>query len=336
LSTSTVARVVHRNGYVSTKTRERVEAAMRDTGFRLNVLAQGLRRQQTMILGHILHSMLPNPIFAEVAIGVEHAATERGYNVLIFDTRGDPARERAGVETLLGRRVDGIIFTTALEERNVRLALEADISTVELERRLCDGAAAIMVDNYVGASEAMHHLLDLGHRHIGFIGQPYTVLPGSADQRLDHVTKERFDAYRKALQSAGASFDESLLVVGDYPHDPGWADLRTGHDYMQRLLDQAPQITAVFAGSDLLAAGALQALYRRGIRVPGQMSVIGFDDTFAKHLAPPLTTVRQPMFEMGLRAGSLAIDLIADRTLPLTVWCKTSLVVRDSTAAPPK
>ena len=93
-------------------------------------------------------------------------------------------------------------------------------------------------------------------------------------------------------------------------------------------------LTAVFAGSDLLAAGALQALYERGIHVPSQMSVIGFDDTFAKHLAPPLTTVRQPTFEMGLQAGLLAIDLVADRTLPSTVWCKTSLVVRGSTAAP--
>jgi DNA-binding LacI/PurR family transcriptional regulator len=308
---------------------------MRDTGFRLNVLAQGLRRQQTMILGHILHGILPNPFFAEVAIGVEHVASERGYNVLIFNTRGDPDRERAGVETLLGRRVDGIIFTTALQARNVQLALEAGIPTVEVEKPLCDGAAAIMVDNYVGAAEAMHYLLDLGHRRIGYIGEPYTVLQGAADQRLDRVTMERFDAWREALRSVGAPFDESLLVLGDYTQDPGWTDLRTGHDYMQRLLDQAPGLTAVFAGSDLLAAGALQALYARGIRVPSQMSVIGFDDTFAKHLAPPLTTVRQPTFEMGLRAGSLAIDLLADRTLPSTVWCKTSLVIRDSTAVPP-
>jgi LacI family transcriptional regulator len=333
LSTTTVARVVHGNGYVSAKTRARVEAAMRDTGFRLNVLAQGLRRQRSMILGHILHGILPNPFFAEVAIGVEHAASEQGYNVLIFNTRGDPERERAGVETLLGRQVDGIIFTTALEARNVQLALDAGIPTVEVEKPLCDGAAAILVDNDIGATEAMNYLLDLGHRHIGYIGEPYTVLQGSADQRLDRVTMERFDAYRKAVEAAGVAFEESRLVLGDYTHDPGWTQLRTGRDYMQQLLNQAPDITAVFAGSDLLAAGALQALYERGIHVPTQMSVIGFDDTFAKHLAPPLTTVRQPTFEMGLRAGLLAIDLVSDRSLPSTVWCKTSLVVRDSTAA---
>jgi LacI family transcriptional regulator len=160
-----------------------------------------------MVLGHILHGILPNPFFAEVAIGVEHAATERGYNVLIYNTRCDPDRERAGVETLLGRRVDGIIFTTALQERNVRLAMEAGIPTVEVERPLYDGAAAIMVDNYVGAAEAMKYLIDLGHRKIGFIGEPYRELYGASDQRLDRVTKERFDAYRDALQSAGAPFD---------------------------------------------------------------------------------------------------------------------------------
>jgi LacI family transcriptional regulator len=181
----------------------------------------------------------------------------------------------------------------------------------------------------------MQHLLDLGHRRIGYIGEPYTVLRGTSDQRVDRVAQERFDAYRDAQRAAGITIDHSLQVLGDYTHDPGWTHLRTGHDYMQRLLDQAPDLTAVFAGSDLLAAGALQALYERQIQVPGAMSVIGFDDTFARHLAPPLTTVRQPTFDMGLQAGLLAIDLASSSALSSKVWCKTDLVVRDSTASPP-
>jgi DNA-binding LacI/PurR family transcriptional regulator len=146
---------------------------------------------------------------------------------------------------------------------------------------------------------------------------------------------ERLQAYRDALQAHDLPADDSLVVLGEYHTDAGWPSLRTGYDYMARLLEQQPGVTAVVAGSDLLAAGALQALYERRIRVPDEASVIGFDDTFAGHLAPPLTTVRQPMFEMGTRAAALALELAeSDPGGRREVWLKTELVVRGSTAAP--
>src|SRR5712692_6835412 len=122
VSTATVSRVLHNNGYVAPETRKRVEAALRESGYRLDAVAQALRRQRTITLGLILHGILPNPFFAEVAMGVEHAAVANGFNVLIFNARGEVEREREGVETLLTRRVDGIIFTTALSRTNVELA----------------------------------------------------------------------------------------------------------------------------------------------------------------------------------------------------------------------
>jgi LacI family transcriptional regulator len=269
-------------------------------------------------------------------MGAEHAAVEQGFNVLIFNARGDVEREREGVETLLTRRVDGIIFTTALSRDNVDLAIEAGVSAVEVERQLSDAASAVVVDNYSGASDAMQHLLQLGHRKIGYIGEPYTLLKRDTDDQVDRVVKDRFDAYRDALQSAGAGFDESHVVLDDYPRYVGGSGgLETGTRYMARLLEQAPDLTAVFAASDLLAAGALQMLYAREMRVPEHMSVVGFDDTFAKHLTPPLTTVMQPMFEMGVRAASAAIKLLADGAgEPTTEVCSTSLVIRGSTALP--
>ena len=337
VSTATVARVIHENGYVSAPTRERVFVAIRESGYRLNAVAQGLRRQRTMTLGHIIHGMLPNPFFAEVAIGVEHAAAEEGFNVLLFNSRDDISRERAGVETLLARRVDGIIFTTALHADNVRLALEADVPAVEVEKPLCDEAASVVVDNYTGVRAALTHLLELGHREIGYIGEPVNVLSGAPDRRVDRVVQERFDGYADSLKSAGVPLDDSRIVLGDYVHDPGWRDVRTGADYMRRLLDQAPGITAVFAASDVLAAGSLQALYERHARVPDQMSLVGFDDTFAKHLAPPLTTVRQPMFEMGAAAANLAIRALSESRPPTPArqWCSASLIVRGSTGPAP-
>jgi DNA-binding LacI/PurR family transcriptional regulator len=209
----------------------------------------------------------------------------------------------------------------------VQAAIDAGVAAVEVEKPLCEGAAAVVADNYRGASEAMGHLVALGHRRIGYLGEPDTGL-ARAEAR---VVRERFEAYRDALENAGERVDESHVLLGTYWTDPGWEELRTGAGYMERLLAQAPGLTAVFAASDLLAAGALQTLYAQGIRVPQEMSLVGFDDTFARHLAPPLTTVRQPMFEMGVRAATLAIDGV-EASEPTTAWCTTSLIVRSSTA----
>lgn len=336
VSTATVSRVLHSNGYVAPETRVRVEAALRESGYRLDAVAQALRRKRTITLGLILHGILQNPFFAEVAMGVEYAAVERGFNVLIFNTNGDREREREGVESLLGRRVDGVIFTTALRAENVQLALDAGVPAVEVERRLCASAGAVVVDNYAGALEAVRHLLDLGHRRIGYIGEPFSFQPAVEGHEIDRIRKERFDAYRDALNAVGIELRQEHLVLGDYPLERGgWGGVQTGRDYMLKLLEQDPELTAVFAASDLLAAGALQALYTQGRRVPDEISVIGFDDTFAKHLAPPLTTVRQPMFDMGLNAAELAIRMLGD-DLPeaTTKWCPTSLILRESTRSP--
>jgi LacI family transcriptional regulator len=335
VSTATVARVLHENGYVSAQARERVFAALQESGYRINAVAQGLRRRRTMTLGHIVPGILPNPFVAEVAMGVEHAAAEKGYNVLIFNSRVDAGRERAGVEALLARRVDGIIFTTAVQAENVALVLQAGVPAVEIEKPLCDEAASVMVDNYHGVSAAIEHLISLGHRRIGYIGEPVHPLPGAPDNRVDRVVQERLQAYRDVLESAEIPADESLVVLGDFAHDPGWRDVRTGKDYMETLLAQEPELTAVFASSDVLAAGVLQALYSRGARVPDHMSVVGFDDTYAKHLSPPLTTVHQPMFEMGATAAQLAIaSLVQEWPEPPREWLTTSLVIRNSTGPP--
>ena len=336
VSTSTVARVIHRNGYVADETRERVEAAMEEGGFRLNAVASGLKRRRTTTIGTLLHETLPNPFFAEVALGVEHGATERGYNVLLYNARGSAEHERAGVETLLSQRVEAIVFAHAFDAANVETALAAGVAVVEVEKPLSDASGAVVVDNYVGAREAMAHLLELGHEHIGFVGEP-THRSGAAGEHAARVVRERLDGYRDALAERGLPDDESLVVLGSYAEEEGWENLRSGYDYMTRLLEQHPALTAVFAGSDLLAAGALQALYERRMIVPEQVSVIGFDDTFAKHLAPALTTVRQPMFEMGEKAAQLALRLAGStRARKREQWLRTELVVRESTAPPPR
>jgi DNA-binding LacI/PurR family transcriptional regulator len=331
VSTATVSRVLHGNGYVSARARERVEAALRDSSYRLNAVAQELRRQKTITIGLILHGDLSNPFVGEIVIGAEQAAAEHGFTVLFLNAHGNPGQERECVETLLKRRVDGIIFTTAVHGKNVALALDAGVRAVEIERRLCAAASAVVVDNHAAATEAMRHLVSLGHREIGFLGEPF---PHDSDNDATDIPKERFRAYRDVLKACGQVVDNSHIVVGHYPRERGgWGGLEAGAAYMRRLLRQAPGLTAVFAVSDLVAAGAMQALYAEGIRVPEQLSIIGFDDTFARYLAPPLTTIRQPMFDMGYKAASLAISLIAEDAPGSSVeFCQARLVIRETTA----
>ena len=223
VSTSTVARVLHRNGYVAEETRERVEAAMREGGFRLNAVASGLKRRRMSTIGTLLHETLPNPFFAEVALGIEHAASEQGYNVLVYNARGSAEHERAGVDTLLSQQVEAIIFATPVDAANVELAHAAGTAVVEVEKPLFRRGGSVLVDNYVGAMAAMQHLLELGHEHIGFIGEPSR----QAGEIPDRVVAERRAAYRDALAQHGLGADETLVVLGEYHADAGWPSLRT-------------------------------------------------------------------------------------------------------------
>ncbi len=333
VSTATVSRVLNNNGYVSARARARVEAAVRESDYRLNTVAQELSRQRTIALGLILHG-LENPFYGEVAIGVEHAAAEQGFNVLLFNAHGDADLERRHVETLLRRRVDGIIFASPRDRGNVRLALDAGVSVVQIARKLDAAAPSVLIDDRQGVTNAMEHLFGLGHRAIGYLGEPY----GHFEEPPPYsegggAVQQRFVSYCDALAAAGIPLDDAHLVAGAFPRDAGgWGSLDTGAGHMRRLLKQAPGMTAVFAASDILAAGALQELYRQGVHVPRAMSVVGFDDTFASHLAPPLTSVRQPMFEMGMRAATAAIERLGDGSGPaLTVTLPMELVVREST-----
>ena len=134
VSTATVARVLHGNGYVSEATRRRVETAMRKEAFGLNAVASGLKRGRTTTLGALLHETLPNPFFAEVALGIEHAATEQGYNVLVYNARGSAEHERAGVDAFLSQRVEAIVFAKPVDARNVEPARRAGVVVVEVEK----------------------------------------------------------------------------------------------------------------------------------------------------------------------------------------------------------
>ena len=335
VGTSTVARVVHNEGYVADDTRRLVLEAIAATGFRINAVAQHLRTQRTDVLGHVLHSISPNPFFAEVALGAEQAAAASGRTMLLALTNGDPDLERRGVEALIQRRVDAILFTTVVDPANVALAVAARVPVVQVERPCAVATASVTVDNHRGAWEAASHLADLGHRRIACLA----VDPGPSPDHgtpthHDRVEHERLQGHRDALRDHGLPDDPALLgLAGSYYDMPAartlvgaWLDL-----------PRPERPTAVFATCDILAAAVLQEVHARRLRVPDDLSLVGFDDTVADHLAPRLTTVRQPMPELGQAAVRLALAAVRGEPAAGTASERLAarLVVRESTSHPP-
>lgn len=296
VSTATVARVLHGRGFVSKESRKQVEEAISKTGYRLNVLAQSLRQQRTKTIGHLLTSISPNPFFAGVELGVENEAIRNGYSVLIWNVFEDPKRETLGVETFVQRQVDAIIFTTPIEPKNVDTALSARIPVIQVERPTQVQSHKVLVDNYAGAVSATEHLINLGHKRIGYIGgDPRNYLTDLS------VDEQRLAGYRDTMLKNHITPSDNWYASGKY------YSIEDGYQLMERFLDKG-EVSAVIAACDILAAGALQAIYNRHLRVPEDISVVGFDDTYAPYLSPPLTTVRQPMFEIGQMAARIAIE----------------------------
>lgn len=324
VSTATVARVLQDSSRVSPETRRRVEAVLEATGYRHNAVASGLRRQRTSTVGHILRATDPNPFYAGVALGLQQEAAKHGYQVLLANSQDAPS-EAAAVEAFLARRVDALIFTTAVSAENVETAARAGVPVVQVERPVSTAAASVVVDNVSGSKAATQHLIDLGHERIAFIGAR------SLDSWIaPTVEDERLEGYLAMMNVSGL---EPHVIVGEHD-EPGSVRYRAhGRTYMRRLIEEGRTPTAVFAASDTLAAGVLQALYELDLRVPQDMSVVGFDDTFAGHLCPPLTTVALPMEELGRRALIRAVVGPSDDPAPPLV---ARFVMRDSTAAVPR
>lgn len=318
VSTTTVLRTIHNNGYVAEKTRQRVLHAIEEQGYETNLIARSLKKRRTHIIGHILVSIFPNPFFAGIAHGVECKTSEQGYEVITCHTFSDAQRERAAIKLLLGRRVDGIIISTPLKKENIYLVKEKGLPLVLVERPVdVPSVDVIVVDNLIGAYEAMEHLISLNHKRIGFIG----------DKLEQQVENERFEGYRKALKDHGLSFDEKLVKFSK-----GYS-VEEGFRLADELWSTDKFATAVFAACDLLAIGAIQGLRQKGIRVPEDVSVVGYDDTLGMYTSPRLTTVAQPMEEMGQLAAQILIDRIEseEERAPKKIILKTKLIVRNST-----
>ena len=316
VSPSTVSRILNGTAVVAKDKRERVLKAIEELNYRPNVIAQGLARGQSMTIG-VVTQAISSPFYGEALAGVEEGLEGSGYHALFASGHWRVNEEREALALLTSRRVDAIILTGSSIPDFELQQLAKSLPTVVVGR-IVPGLEdfCISVDNMQAGSIGLQYLISLGHRQIAYISGTGTV-QGDALERLE--------AYRSTLENAGISFDPNLVVEGDYKEQSCLFGIES-------LFARGAIFTAVACANDQSAYGARLALYRRGIRVPDDVSLIGFDDLQSSmYTTPPLTTVRQPIVEMGRLASKLALSILRGTPFkPSSI--QAQLVIRESTA----
>jgi LacI family transcriptional regulator len=314
VSQSTVSRVLNGSARVAPERRAAVLAAVQQLRYKPNVVARGLARGRSSTFG-VLTLDQASPFYGQIVTGIERGLRGTGYHALIASVSGSQDAGQA-LDLLLASRVDTLIIVgePVRDDRLVRIAHEIPVAAVGPSMRGIEDRC-LHADNQAGAHAATWHLLSSGHTRIAYIG-------GRTGHRH---TIDRLEGYRRALAEAGRTVDPSLLLDGAFDEDSG---LRA----TEKLLASGTKFSAIFAANDPMAYGALLALHRRGLRVPQDVSVVGFDDQpHSAHTTPPLTTVRQPLLDMGAAAARLLIGALAGEPWRVPTF-KTELVVRESTA----
>jgi len=304
---------------VAAPVRERVQAVAVRIGYVPDAVARSLRHRATRAVG-VLISDLRNPFYADLAAAVEQRLRARGYHMILANSDGLADEEEAAATLFQASRVAGVILApvTALATRQL---VDAGVAVVEVDRQLAPGECdAVLVENEEGARMATGHLLEIGHRRIG-------LLLGELEWQ---TATERLAGYRSALELAGVPFDESLVPRSSFTAAD--AARMTGE-----LLDRRPDVTAIFATSNVLAEGAIAEIQRRGRRIMTDLSLVAFDDVpWMRLMQPAISAVAQPTIGLGRTAAELLLDRL-DATAPpepVVRRLETTLVLRGSTAPP--
>ncbi len=306
---------------VNQETVERVTAAARSLGYRPHLLARGLRTSRTMAIGMVVPDV-ENPLFGPIIAGVESVLIDDGYSVVI----GNADRGRTHADTvisgLLDRHVDGVILATAANDSaaNIR-ELTRGAELVLVNRAVEDESIpAIVVDDHVGIGLAVRHLVGLGHRRIGHVAGPSWVSTGLG----------RRQSFLAWLSMEGIEADPDLIEEAD------WYQVQPGELAATALLERRPDLTAIVAANDLLAVGCYRAVRARGLDVPGDVSVTGYNDIpLVDMLQPAMTTVRVPYRQMGMVAASTMLSLLGGESDVASMSLAPALAQRASTAPPP-
>lgn len=317
MSIKTVSRVLNQEPYVAEATRERVEAAVRKLRYSPHPSARILAGTRTYLIALLYDNPSKNYLM-EIELGALEACRAHHYHLMLAPLAFDAGDLGGQLESLVSQlRLDGALLTPPLTDHPSVLKKlgELKLPYASISARKQNQRIGVKIDERAAVREMMAHLVELGHRRIAHItGHP------------DHGASEwRLEGYRDGLRTAGLSYDREVVVDGLFSH-------ASGRQAANRLLDLRHPPTAIFAANDDMAAGVISAVCERGLSVPGDISVCGFDDTpIARHIYPPLTTIRQPSQEMGKAACAQLLHAIRDRSAGETIEVPYTLKIRRST-----
>ena len=320
VSFTTVSHVVNNTRPVSSEVRAKVEAAIRELNFVPSAVARSLKARTTSTIGVVVPNST-NPYFAEISRGIEGYFERRGYCVILGNSDDEPEKQRKYLRVLIERRIDGLIVASAGDQDTLRDALgRTDVPVVIVDREV-PGVQAdlVQIDHEEGAYMAARHLLELGHRRIACISGPSQMV----------VSEARVHGFIRALREASIEVEGCQVIASDYTSSGGY-------EAAVSLLRNSPP-TAIFAANDVMALGALRAAAERGLSVPRDLSVIGFDDiAMSRFFYPALTTVGQSILMLGERAAQTLLERVTRDVEgeARRIIIAPNLIVRESTGAP--
>ncbi|MBC1222943.1 LacI family DNA-binding transcriptional regulator [Nostoc sp. UCD121] len=322
VSHSTVSRALRDNALISPKVREEIKQLAQEMNYVPNAIAQSLQNKRTNTIGVVVTS-IADPFFAEVVDGIEQIARPAGLSVLLSASHRDLEQEMAAIDTFHRRRVDGILVADSrISKQHTKQLTQIAVPTVLINSQTEDQSEifhSVAIDDRLGAKLATEHLISLGHTAIGYLGV--------SDRSKSN--QQRLEGYQMALAEAGLPQNPDWVAISD-EYDARISDVATGQNMLSKLL--TAEVTGIFCYNDMVAVGALLTCQELGILVPRNLSLVGFDGiALGSYVTPPLTTVSQPMLEIGGYAMQMLLDLLEEKTVENRVL-SPFLVERGSSA----
>jgi LacI family transcriptional regulator len=316
VTAATVSNVLNGTRYVSDEVKSQVFSAIEALNYQPNIVAKSLRVQESRLIG-LLVSDIANPFFSTVVRGIENELSDNKYNVLLCNTDSSIEKERKYLEVLIGKRVDGLIVSSAGNSGDYFRSLEKTGVPIVFLNRCPDfmKSDVIMTNNVKGAYSATEHLIQHGYSKIAIITGPLSISTG----------KDRLTGYKRALEDYGTQEHEHLIKEGNFT-------IQSGYEKMKELMEQEQKPDAVFISNNFMTLGAYKYLKKAGISIPNQVAVVGYDDPeWADIVDPPITSIRQPAYELGIQAAKLILaNMKENQTKREIMYMDASLVVRES------
>lgn len=320
---STVSNVINNNKYVSDRIKEKVNSAIKELGYRPNIIARGLRTKSTRTIGVLLPD-IAQPFFGQVLRGIEEVARHRNYTMIIGCTFYDIAEEEWQMNSMLDQLIDGIIFFCGYDAyEHIKMVHDSNIPVVVLDREIKDKKIpSVLVDNFSAMKNAVQYLCDRGHKKIGYITFPF-------EQQT--TVRKRYEGYCSGLKKNGIKYNTDYIIIDSQIR---LDEMKGAYSVLKQKVEEAKIPSAFITIADFLAIGAIKALKEMGFSVPEDISMMGYnDEVICAFSDPALTTIKQPKRLMGETAANLLIDIIEHKKIEnKNIVLTTEIIERKSTA----